>query len=94
MWGCWSLIIVTYMYFVNTYVYNYNNWSPYLGCGLLFSLCMTVLQNLGFVGYLVRACTVLWLHRLVVNYLLSCGCWAFLVGLWHNFLYFEPACAA
>ena len=26
---------VTYMYFVYTHVYGYNDWLPYLGCGLL-----------------------------------------------------------
>ena len=28
-------LFVTYMYFVYMHVYGYNNWSPYLGCGLL-----------------------------------------------------------
>ena len=43
------------------------------GVVFLLSLRMIALPNLGCVGYVVKACTVLWLHRLVVNYLLSCG---------------------
>ena len=46
---------------------------------------MIALPNLGCVGYVVKTCTVLWLHRLVVNYLLSCGHLVVLVGSWHNF---------
>ena len=46
---------------------------------------MIALPNLGIVGCVVKACTVLRLHRLVANYLLSCGRLVVLVGLWHNF---------
>ena len=28
-------LFVTYMYFVYVHMYDYNDWSPYLGCGLL-----------------------------------------------------------
>ena len=28
-------LFVTYMYFVLVYVYDYDDWSSYLGCGLL-----------------------------------------------------------
>ena len=28
-------LFVAYMYFVYTYMYDYDNWSSYLGCGLL-----------------------------------------------------------
>ena len=55
---------------------------------------MIAVPNLGCVGYVVKACIVLRLHRLVFNCLLSCGHLVALVGLWHNFLYLEPACAA
>ena len=34
---------------------------------------MIAVPNLGCVGYVVKACTVLQLHRLVVNCLLGCG---------------------
>ena len=64
------------------------------GVVFLLSLRVIALPNLGSVGYVVKACTVLWLHQLVVNYLLSCGCLVVLVGLWHNFCIFEPACVA
>ena len=46
---------------------------------------MIAVPNLGCVGYVVKACTVLWLHRLVVNCLLGHGHLVALVGLWHNF---------
>ena len=51
------------------------------GLVFLLSLHVIALPNLGSVGYMVKMCTVLWLHRLVVNYLLSCGCLVLLVGL-------------
>ena len=43
------------------------------GVVFLLSLLVVVLPNLGGVGYVVKACTVLQLHRLIFNYLLSCG---------------------
>ena len=46
---------------------------------------MIAVPNLGCVGYVVNACTVLWLHRLVINCLLGCGRLVVLEGLWHNF---------
>ena len=46
---------------------------------------MIAVPNLGYVGYVVKACTVLQLHRLVVNCLLGRGHLVALVGLWHNF---------
>ena len=55
------------------------------GVVFLLSLHVIALPNLGCVGYVVKACTVLQLHRLVVDYLLSCGRLVVLVGLWHNF---------
>ena len=55
------------------------------GVVFLLSLHVIALSNLGSVGYMVKVCTVLRLHRLVVNYLLSCGRLVVLVGLWHNF---------
>ena len=60
------------------------------GVAFWLSLRVITLPNLGCVGSMVEVCTVLRLHRLVVNYLLSCGrlvgffCF-FFVGLWHNF---------
>ena len=55
---------------------------------------MIAVPNLGCVGSVVKVCIVLKLCRLVVNCLLSHGDLVALVGLWHNFLYFELACAA
>ena len=43
------------------------------GVAFCLNLRVITLSILGCVGYMVEACTVLWLHRLVVNYLLSCG---------------------
>ena len=73
------------MYLVYTHVYGYNDWSPYLGVVFQLSLHVITLPNLGCVGYMVKACTVLRLHRLVINCLLSYRCLVVLVGLWHNF---------
>ena len=73
------------MYLVYMHVYGYNDWSPYLGVVFSLSLHVITLPNLGCVGHMVKACTILWLHELVVNYFLSCGCLVVLVGLWHNF---------
>ena len=50
-----------------------------------FSLFVIAVPNLGCVGYVVKACIMLRLRRLVVNCLLSCGHLVALVGLWHNF---------
>ena len=50
-----------------------------------FSLFVIAVPNLGCVGYVVQACTVLRLHQLVINCLLGCGHLVALVGLWHNF---------
>ena len=50
-----------------------------------FRLFVIVMPNLGCVGYIVKACIVLRLHRLVVNCLLGCGHLVAFVGLWHNF---------
>ena len=59
----------------------------YLTWGVVFwfSLFMIAVPNLGCVGYVVKVCTVLQLHRLVVNCLIGCGHLVVLVGLWHNF---------
>ena len=46
---------------------------------------MIAVPNLECVEYVVKACTVLRLHRLVVNCLLGRGHLVALVGLWHNF---------
>ena len=46
---------------------------------------MIAVPNLGCVAYVVKACIVLRLRRLVVSCLLSCGYFVALVGLWHNF---------
>ena len=46
---------------------------------------MIAMPNLGCVGYVVKVCTMLRLHRLVVNCLLGRGHVVALVGLWHNF---------
>ena len=51
------------------------------GMVFVLSLHVIALPNLGSVGYMVKACTVLQLHRLVINYLLSCGRLVVLVGL-------------
>ena len=61
--------------------------TGHLTWGVVFwlSLHVITLPNLGCVGYMVKACTVLRLHWLVVNYLLSCGRLVVFVGLWHNF---------
>ena len=56
-----------------------------LGVAFWLSLHVITLSNLGCVGYMIEACTVLRLHWLVVNYLLSCGHLVVSVGLWHNF---------
>ena len=50
-----------------------------------FRLFVIAVPNLGCVGYVVKACTMLRLHRLVVNCLLGRGHLVALVGLWHNF---------
>ena len=50
-----------------------------------FRLFVIALPNLGCVGYVVKACIVLRLCRLVVNCLLSHGHLVALEGLWHNF---------
>ena len=55
---------------------------------------MTTLPNLGCVGHMVKACTVLRLHRLVISYLLSYGFLVVFSGVVAQLLYFEPACAA
>ena len=55
------------------------------GVAFWLSLHEITLPNLGCVGYMVEACTILQLHQLVVNYLLSCGRLVDFVGLWHNF---------
>ena len=73
------------MYLVYMHMYDYNDWLPYLGVVFSLSLRVITLPNLGCVGRMVKACTVVRLHRLVVNYLLSCGRLVVLVGLWHNF---------
>ena len=46
---------------------------------------MIAVPNLGCVGYVVKECTVLRLHGLVINCLLGHGHLVALVGLWHNF---------
>ena len=46
---------------------------------------MIAVPNLGCVGFVVKACIVLRLRRLVINCLLGCGRLVVLVGLWHNF---------
>ena len=46
---------------------------------------MIAVPDLGCVGYVVKACIVLRLCRLVVNCLLGHGYLVALVGLWHNF---------
>ena len=55
--------------------------------GVVFwlSLFVIAVPNLGCVGYVVKACTMLRLHWLVINCLLGCGHLVVLVGLWHNF---------
>ena len=50
-----------------------------------FRLFVIVVPNLGCVGYVVKVCTVLRLHQLVINCLLGRGHLVALVGLWHNF---------
>ena len=50
-----------------------------------FSLLMIAVPNLGCVGYVVKACIVLWLHRLSLNAYWVMGILVALVGLWHNF---------
>ena len=55
---------------------------------------MIAVHNLGCVGYIVKACIVLRLYRLVINCLLGRGHLVALAGLWHNFCIFELACAA
>ena len=54
-----------------------------------FRLFVIVVPNLGCVGYVVGACTMLWLCQLVVNCLLGRGHLVALVGLWHNFCIFS-----
>ena len=56
-----------------------------LGVVFWFRLFVIVVPNLGCVGCAVKACIVLRLCRLVVNFLLGCGHLVALVGLWHNF---------
>ena len=46
---------------------------------------MIAVPNLGCVGYVVKACIVLRLRRLVINCLLSRGHLVALVGLRHDF---------
>ena len=55
------------------------------GVVLWFRLFVIVVPNLGCVGYVVEACIVLQLRRLVINCLLGRGYLVALVGLWHNF---------
>ena len=52
------------------------------------------MSNLGYVDLFAVEYLGLQLHRLVVNLLL--GSWTFVVylGLWHDFVFFEPACTA
>ena len=52
------------------------------------------MSNLGHVDLFAVDFLGLRLHQVVVNLLL--GSWAFVVylGLWHDFVVFEPACAA
>ena len=50
------------MYFVFVYMYGYDDWLSYLGCDLWFSLFVIAVPNLGCVGYVVKACTMLRLH--------------------------------
>ena len=50
-----------------------------------FRLFVIAVPNLGCVGYVVKACIVLRLRRLVINCLLGHGHLVALVGLWHNF---------
>ena len=50
-----------------------------------FRLFVIAVPTLGCVGYVVKACTMFWLRRLVVNCLLGHGHLVALVGLWHNF---------
>ena len=67
---------------------------PVWGVGFQFNLIRVCMSNLGPVDPFAVEYLGLWLHRLVVNLLL--GSWAFVVylGLWHDFVFFEPACAA
>ena len=50
-----------------------------------FRLFVIAVPNLGCVGYVVKACIMLRLRRLVVNCLFSRGHLVALVELWHNF---------
>ena len=52
------------------------------------------MSNLEHVDLIAVEYLGLQLHRVVVNTLL--GSWAFVVylGLWHDFVFFEPACVA
>ena len=56
-----------------------------LGVVFWFRLFVIAVPNLGCVGYVVEACIVLRLRRLVINCLLGHGYLVALVGLWHNF---------
>ena len=55
--------------------------------GVVFWIRLFVIAvpNLGCVGYVVKACFVLRLRRLVINCLLGRGHLVALVGLFHNF---------
>ena len=40
-------MFVAYMYFVNMYVYGYNDWLLYLGCGFLIWFVCDYLAKFG-----------------------------------------------
>ena len=54
-----------------------------------FRLFVIAVPNLGCVGYVVKACTMLRLRQLVINCLLGGGHLVALVELWHNFCSFS-----
>ena len=78
-------LFVTYMYFVSctcmTTTTGHLTWSVVFW----FRLFVIAVPNLGCAGYVVKACIVLRLRRLVINCLLGHGHLLALVGLWHNF---------
>ena len=92
IWPNVGLLVVTYLLhtcilFLCTYM-DTTTGHPTWGVVFWFSLFVTAVPNLGCVGYVVKVCTMLRLHQLVVNCLLGCGHLVVLVGLWHNFCIF------